>query len=311
MAKQNAISNSAYVIGSETTVTAATNLVATAGNLLLPTTSSTVGQIQINSNPVFHTYGSVTNLFVGDSSGNFTLDGAHANSNTGVGYITLLSLTGTANGYNNTAIGAYCGDAITDGLSNTLLGHYCGRTITTGEGNTLVGQNCGASLGAASKWNIYIGRAIAGGTEDSTLRIGKATGTGESEINVAVICGITGKTSTSGAAVYCNSSNVLGTSTSNRDSKEDISDMGSSSSVVYKLRPRTFKFKADSSPKRTQFGMIAEEVEEVFPEMVLYDEENKPWNLAYQFLAPMLVNEIQKLNKRIELLEDQLKLRDF
>jgi len=79
--------------------------------------------------------------------------------------------------------------------------------------------------------------------------------------------------------------------------------MGNDSSVIYNLRPRTFKFINDTDPKPKQYGMIAEEVAEVFPEMVIYDNDGHMWNLSYQFLAPMLVNELKKLEARVSALE--------
>ena len=87
------ISTSAGTVSCATTVTAGTNLVATAGNLLLPTTSATVGQIQINSVPWFHGYGT-GNLFMGQNAGNFTFNVSNATNNVGIGCYVLNSITG-------------------------------------------------------------------------------------------------------------------------------------------------------------------------------------------------------------------------
>jgi hypothetical protein len=320
--------NTIFVGGTSPSFTATpqcTDLTLT-GILKLPTTSSTVGQIQINSSPVFHTFGTA-NTFIGDDAGNFTFTTANAINNTAVGYQALDAIVGTGanQGSRNVAVGMSSLGALTEGYYCTGVGYLAGGSLTgsigsvclgynssssgptTGSYNTFLGAVTGNSYTTTDSSNILIGYGITGTSgNDNELIIGQATGTGNGEINSCIICGITGKTSTSGAAVYCNSSNVIGTSTSNRDSKQNIADMGDDSSVIYNLKARTFEFINDTDPKPKQFGMIAEEVFEVFPEMVIYDKDGKPWNLAYQFLAPMLVNEIQKLNKRIEVLEASL-----
>lgn len=272
------------------------------GNLSLIATSSTVGQIKINGVNFAHTYGNSGNIFIGEGSGNFSLNSTYSYGNVCLGYNTGHSLTGSSGtqGGKNTFIGQSAGSACTTGTENVFVGLLSGNSATDATQLTCIGYNSGGSYSSGETSNICIGWGVDGTSGEShVLRIGAGTGTTAGKIDKTVISGITGKTATSGAAVYVNSSNVLGTSTSNRDSKEEIADMGTDSSVIYQLRPRTFKFKADN-PKRKQFGMIAEEVEEFFPEMVLYDQDGKPWNLAYQFLAPMLVNEIQKLKTTID-----------
>jgi hypothetical protein len=335
------ISTSTGSISAYTTVTAATGVTATTGNitatagdvvvtagsLKLPTSTASVGMIEINSVPVFSTYGT-NNTFVGtNSGGSFGFNTTYNTDNVGLGYQSLYSLAGTAGieGCYNTCLGAFSGNAISSGSNNTLVGWQsgyvlssgtdntsCGQTsmnaLVTGSYNTCLGTSSGNALTTSDSSNICIGALTIGTAGDNNkLTIGVATGTGNGEISSTVICGITGKTSTSGVAVYVNSSNVLGTSTSNRDSKQDITDMGEDSAIIYNLRPRTFKFKADTDPKPKQYGMIAEEVESIFPEMVAYNKDGKPTNLFYQFLAPMLVNELQKLEKRVSLLEQLLK----
>lgn len=303
--------NTIFVGGTKPSFTATpqcTDLTLT-GKLDLPTTSSsTVGVIRVNSSTWAHSYGT-NNIFIGNGAGNFTFNTAYNNGCVGIGTSVLSSLNGNGSyqGTLNTSVGYLSGISVTTGYRNSFYGYHAGYQLTTGIGNLLCGYNTGTSYTSDESFNIILGYSIAGTAgEDNVLRIGDGTGTGNGQINAAYISGITGKTSTGGAAVYVNSSNLLGTSTSNRDSKQNIADMGDDSSVIYNLRPRTFEFKSDSDPKPKQFGMIAEEVEEVFPEMVLYDKDGKPWNLAYQFLAPMLVNEIQKLSQKVTLLEQRI-----
>ena len=72
--------------------------------------------------------------------------------------------------------------------------------------------------------------------------------------------------------------------------------MGESTNDLLKLRPVTFvnKPEHDKGPSKVQYGLIAEEVAKVYPEMVAYDKDGAPYTVKYQLLAPMLLNEVQK-----------------
>lgn len=187
------------------------------GNLKIPTTSATVGQIQMNSTRFIHAYGSV-NLFVGGSSGNFTLTG---NGNTGFGANTLGALTtGSGNtclgrdsgtsittgnenvgvgynalrllqtGTNNCAFGVGTLDAVT-GSFNTAFGKQSFYQITSGQYNVGMGRNAGGSHTTSDSSNICIGYEVTGAAGVSNrLTIGAGTGTGNGQINAAYISGI-------------------------------------------------------------------------------------------------------------------------
>lgn len=95
----------------------------------------------------------------------------------------------------------------------------------------------------------------------------------------------------------------LGTVTSSRRFKDDIVDMGTSSSNLMKLRPVNFKYKKDIDElQNKQYGLIAEEVEQIYPELISYDKEGKPTSVAYHTIIPMLLNEIQKQRKELDML---------
>lgn len=112
----------------------AANLTISAGNLLLPTTSSSVGQIQINASRVFHTYGT-NNTFAGSGSGNFTLSGL---DNTGFGTEVMVSLTG---GNYNTAIGYHSLNAVAGGSDNVAVGNQSLLRVTSGTQNIAIGND--------------------------------------------------------------------------------------------------------------------------------------------------------------------------
>jgi hypothetical protein len=107
--------------------------------------------------------------------------------------------------------------------------------------------------------------------------------------------GISGAT-VSGSPVLVDGNGQLGVAPSSHRFKEEIDDMGEASSGLLSLRPVTFRYKEDavSNPRPVEFGLIAEEVAEVFPELVALDEEGKPKAVLYRLLAPMLLNELQK-----------------
>ena len=99
----------------------------------------------------------------------------------------------------------------------------------------------------------------------------------------------------------------LGTVSSSRRYKEDIADMGDASARLLALRPVTFRYRKpyDNGEKPVQYGLIAEEVAEVFPELAVLNAEGRPETVKYQDLAPLLLNEVQKLRTE----KEQLRVR--
>jgi hypothetical protein len=101
---------------------------------------------------------------------------------------------------------------------------------------------------------------------------------------------------TGAVAVLIDANGQLGTINSSRRFKEDIQPMGSVSERLFALRPVTFKYKQpyEDGAKPVQYGLVAEEVAEVFPELVVYGKDGKPETVAYHVLATLLLNELQK-----------------
>lgn len=100
--------------------------------------------------------------------------------------------------------------------------------------------------------------------------------------------------------VFINSNGQLGTQTSSRRYKEEIRDMGTATEALMKLRPVTFYYKHeyDNGPRTLQYGLIAEEVAKVFPELVAYNPDGSAYTVRYQFLSSMLLNEVQRQYRR-------------
>jgi septal ring factor EnvC (AmiA/AmiB activator) len=110
------------------------------------------------------------------------------------------------------------------------------------------------------------------------------------------IAGIFDGPSVGGSEVFVTSTGELGTISSSQRFKEDIEDMGDASAALMKLRPVVFHYKTayDDGAHQLQYGLIAEEVAKVYPELVQLDKEGLPRSVRYHFLSSMLLNEAQK-----------------
>jgi hypothetical protein len=109
------------------------------------------------------------------------------------------------------------------------------------------------------------------------------------------MAGINLATSASGVAVLVNSAGQLGTVTSSRRFKNDIADMGAESDLLMKLRPVAFYYKPQYDDTHTrQYGLVAEEVAQVAPQLVVFDKEGAPQTVRYHFVNAMLLNEVQR-----------------
>jgi hypothetical protein len=216
-------------------------------------------------------------------------------ANTALGY---AALTKNAGGSNNVAIGFDAISTNSPGNYNTALGTEALRNISGGSGNIGVGDGAGSFLGIGDD-NIYIGNA--GGTNESgMIYIGKqGTHTG------VFLAGVWGA-QTAAVPVYIDASGHLGTSAvSSRRFKSDIEDMNDFTSGLMQLRPVTFHYKQGGAD-RLEVGLIAEEVAEVYPDLVVRGARGEIEGVRYETLAPMLLNEVQQQAKRIRALEDRL-----
>jgi hypothetical protein len=171
-----------------------------------------------------------------------------------------------------------------------------------------VGYHGGISLTTGSN-NIDIGSPGVK-AESGVIRIGTVTGTNSTQ-SAAYIAGIYGvKTATAGTAVVIDSSGQLGTVSSSIRYKEDIQPMAGASERLLQLRPVKFRYKkADASgEKPIQYGLIAENVAEVYPELVVRDAATgRIDGVRYDELAPMLLNEVQQQQQKIATQAAQLR----
>ncbi len=245
-----------------------------------------------------------TNTFVG--SGTTITQNFAATNNVVIGS-SLPSLSG---GTFNTGLGTGVLAAVAGGGSNTAVGGAALNTISAGAQNVGIGGGTvGSAYAGTESNNILIGYGIAGTQfEGNVCRIGNGTGTGAGQLNKFFGSGITGITVT-GTAILISAGNQLGIAVSSQKFKLDVQDMRSDTDFIYKLRPVTFVWDKTANeglhdaPDARQYGLIAEEVVKIQPELVGFDKQGDPLNVHYDRLVPMLLNEIQRLEKRITALE--------
>jgi len=194
-------------------------------------------------------------------------------SNSAFGFMALAS---NSTGNYNTAVGTNALLNATTGGSNIALGRLAGSAITSGTNNIDIGNN-------------------APGNESNTTRIGNTQ-------TRAFLAGVNGVTVSSGVAVYIDSNGQLGTVTSSKRFKEDIQDMGDLTADLMKLRPVTFHYKApyDDGSRLLQYGLVAEEVAKVLPDLVQFDKQGKPFTVRYNAVNAMLLDGYQQQQQQIE-----------
>jgi len=229
----------------------------------------------------------VDNTAVGDRA----LFSNTANGNTADGTFALFSNT---TGADNTAIGDVALDANTTGLSNTAIGVAALASNTTGSGNIALGFNAGLNLTTGSN-NIDIGNL--GATDESnTIRIGV-----QGTQTFTIIAGISNDIQAIGTPVIVTTDGFLGVATSSARFKDQVKPMDKASEALLALRPVTFRYKKEIDPTGTsQFGLIAEEVEKVNPDLVVRDKEGEPYSVRYDQVNAMLVNEFLKEHRKVE-----------
>ncbi len=239
-------------------------------------------------------------------------------SNTASGSIALYFNT---TGFNNTATGRSALSNNTSGSFNTASGFAALGSNTAGDFNTADGT--GALYNATGHRNVALGynagSLITTGSDNITIGAqnqGKAGDNGVTRIGSksyqakAFIAGISGvKTGLATAkTVFIDANGQLGTIKSSRIYKEDIQPMGSVSERLLNLRPVTFRYKEpyDDGSKPIEFGLIAEDVAEVFPELVVNDSEGKPETVRYDLIATLMLNEFEKEHAELAALKKQV-----
>jgi len=220
------------------------------------------------------------------------------NNNTATGFGALFGCAGgecsLSTGNNNTATGASALLGNVTGNGNTANGGGALSNNTTGSRNIALGVDAGLNLTTGDN-NIDIGnQGVAG--ESGQIRIGTRG------VQTAIfIAGIRGVTVANGIPVVIGPNGQLGTLTSSVRFKEAIRPMDKASEAILSLKPVTFRYKKEIDGERTpQFGLVAEDIEKVNPDLVVRDEEGKVSSVRYEAVNAMLLNEFLKEHRKNE-----------
>src|SRR5438477_1274003 len=296
------------------------------------------GALQANTTGIGNTASGLNALFTNTSGGSNTANGVAAlysnttgSSNTADGFHALANNT---YGAQNTAVGHLALGNNTSGSKNVALGFTAGGNLTTGYNNTANGVSAlqGNQFGHD---NVAYGfQALLNTTGSSNIALGPSAGlnltTGSNNIDIGAlgVAGESGKirigtpvthTATFVAGiynvseggtikpVYINSNGRLGTQppASARRFKTNIKPMDRSSEALLALKPVTFHYKNDEQ-STAQFGLIAEEVAKVNPELVMRDDNGEIYTVRYEAVNAMLLNEFLKEHRKVEQMEKQI-----
>ena len=274
----------------------------------------------VGFNSLYSSTNGVRNTAVGAealfSSGSFdhTAIGAFALHDETTAYedtaVGSSALSHDTTGSKNTATGAYTLFSNTVGLDNTATGRQALVNNLTGNRNTADGDGALAGNTAGSN-NIAVGFTAGNNISgNNNIDIGNAGVTGEDRIirignpgthNGTFIAGIRAVTVPSGVGVIVGSNHQLGTVQSSKRFKEAIKPMDKASEAILALNPVTFRYKQELDPDRIpQFGVIAEDVEKVSPDLVVRDENGDVSSVRYEAVNAMLLNEFLKAHRKIE-----------
>jgi hypothetical protein len=239
-------------------------------------------------------------LFSNTTASNNTADGLQAihNNTTGInnagfGFNALFFNTA---GNLNVALGVNSLLHNTTGSNSTAQGVNALFNNTTGNGNIALGFAAGLNRTTGNN-NIDIGnRGVAG--ESATMRIG--TSGIQTRTFIAGVSGV----AVAGSTVVVNASGQLGIAASSERFKDEIKPMNKLSESLFALKPVTFRYKKEIDATGTsQFGLVAEDVEKVNPDLVVRDKEGKPYSVRYDQVNAMLLNEFLKEHRKVQALE--------
>jgi hypothetical protein len=280
--------------------------------------NTAVGGLALLSNTIGN-----TNTALGRGALQFNTEG---NLNTATGrsalFTNVIGSANTADGVNalqsnfsgirNNAMGESALFNNSTGNANVAIGNEALRNVPDGANNIAIGDSSGTNLQAGSS-NIYIGYpGAAAFSESNTVRIGNCyNGIFGCTHRSFFVAGVA-TTSVSGVPVLVSPNGQLGVAPSSRRFKSEISDMGEATRNLRKLRPVTFYYKPEvqRGERQLQYGLIAEEVAAVYPELVEYSDTGEPFSVRYQLLGTMLLNELQRQDHQLEEQQKQFQAQE-
>lgn len=221
--------------------------------------------------------------------------------NTAIGHQALADAQ-TGSSF-NTALGSDALAELATGQNNVALGKDALTNLASGTGSIAIGRSAGVNLTNGSN-NIYLGH-LGNATEDDTIRLGSA---GHSRTFVGGIRGIT-TGANNAVAVVVDGAGQLGTVSSSRRTKFDIADLAAPvTATLHRLRPVQFRYRQAFANGSTpiQYGLIAEEVQEVLPDLVAVDGDGQATTVKYHILPSLLLADVQRLEHERQRLDAAL-----
>jgi trimeric autotransporter adhesin len=242
-----------------------------------------------------------------------TLRSGNFSDNTAVGWSALISnttgarnvatgmnaLASNTDGNSNTANGANALVNNTHGLQNTANGASALLSNETGDGNTAYGANA-LHNNTTGEGNTALGFGAGTGvmTADNVIAIGIPGANVNNSCYIGNIFGATVAAATD-TPVIIDSSGKLGTTTSSQRFKKDIKPMDQASEAILSLKPVTFHYKTDNT-STARFGLIAEEVAQLNPDLVVRDDKGEIYSVRYDAVNAMLLNEFLKAHSTVQ-----------
>jgi Chaperone of endosialidase len=258
--------------GSYNTAIGAGTLLANGGD---QNTATGVGALLSNTDGAFNTANGAFALFLNTTGLN----------NTAIGWYSLFNNTADQ----NTAVGGSALLENVSGSSNTAVGQSA-LVHSTGSGNTALGFIAGNGVTTANNV-ICIGNGVAGADVSDTCFIG----------NIRDVTTQNGDA----IAVVIDSAGQLGTMSSSQRFKKEVQPIDKASEAILALKPVTFQYKTDKT-NAPQFGLIAEDVAKVNPDLVVRDKDGEIYTVRYEAVNAMLLNEFLKEHRRVEELKSEM-----
>jgi len=216
------------------------------------------------------------------------------NFNTGVGAGALLANTAAE----NTATGAAALLANTAGTQNTAYGAFALLSNTTGNFNTAVGDAALSSSTGSGNIGIGFGAGANVASSGNVIAIGSAADDVDNSCFIGNIREIQTQ-NTDGIQVLVDSAGQLGTVSSSRRFKKQIKPMDKASEAILAFKPVTFHYKTDKTGT-VQFGLIAEEVAAINPDLVMRDKKGEIYTVRYDAVNAMLLKEFLKEHSKVQ-----------
>ncbi len=262
------------------------------------------GAMEFNSTGSSNTASGFNALYSNTTGYSNTVAGVLALYNNTTGFANTASgesaLYYNTTGVENTAVGNQALYSNTSGGNNTAVGLTALFANTTGSNNIALGSGAGSNLTTGSN-NIDIGN-VGVAAESHTIRIG-TTGTQ----TITFVAGVRGVPVSGGQPVAVSPTGQLGIRASSARFKEAIKPMDKASEAILSLKPVTFRYKKELDPRgAAQFGLVAEQVPQVNPDLVARDDQGKPFTVRYDEVNAMLLNEFLKEHRTVQELKNEI-----